>query len=80
MVGKCSFFSSKKTIKTVSKSLIYGAHVAIPCAPKISVFGTVGAHDAWSCAFSVFEISEFETHPKRCCHKWVINVDYCRQL
>ena len=60
---KCKFFSSKKNNKTASKSLIYGAHEKIPCAPKLSVFGTVGAHDAWSCALSVFEISDFGTHP-----------------
>ena len=53
----------KKNNKTVSKTLIYGAHEAIPCAPKISVFGTVGAHDAWSCALSVFDISDFGMHP-----------------
>ena len=42
-----------KNFQQISKSLIYGAHKKIPCAPELSVFGTVGAHEAWSCAFSV---------------------------
>ena len=56
--GKLS--NLKKQNNTVSKTLIYNAHEAIPCAPEFSVFGRVGAHEVWSCAFSVFEISDFE--------------------
>ena len=43
-----------KNVNIVSKTLIYGAHEAIPYAPELSVFGTVGAHEAWSCAFRFF--------------------------
>ena len=43
----------KKNNNTVSKTLIYGAHEAIPCAPELSVFGTVGANEACSCASGV---------------------------
>ena len=73
------FLIWKKNNKTVSKSLIYGAYEAIPCAPKISVFGTVGAHDAWSCAFSVFEISDFGTHPPHGKIAPIEDIDHKRQ-
>ena len=51
--------SHQKKKKTVSKTLIDGAHEVITCAPKFSVFGTFGAHDQCSCAFIDFEISDF---------------------
>ena len=38
-----------KNVNFVPKTLIYGAHEAIPCAPELSVFKTFGAHKAWSC-------------------------------
>ena len=48
-----------KNINIVSKTLILGAHEAVPCALEFSVLGTLGAHDHCSCAFSDFEISDF---------------------
>ena len=39
-----------KNINIVSKTLIHGAHEAIPSAAEFSVFGTLGAHDHCSCA------------------------------
>ena len=50
-------------VNIVSKILIIGAHEAIPCAPEFSVFGTLGAHDHCSCAFSDFKISDFGLFP-----------------
>ena len=52
-----------KNFNIVSKTLIYGALEAIPCAPEFSIFGTVGTHEVWSCEFRVFEINDFGTHP-----------------
>ena len=47
----------KLTKKTQKQTETYNK--AIPCAPELSVFGTIGAHDHWSCAFRVFEMSDF---------------------
>ena len=52
-----------KNINIVSKTLILGAHEAVPSAPEFSVLRTLGAHDHCSCAFSDFDISDLELFP-----------------
>ena len=52
-----------KNINIFSKTLIHGAHEAIPYAPEFIVFATLGAHDHCSCAFSDFKISDFGLFP-----------------
>ena len=37
----------------------HGAYETIPCAQQIRVPEMVGAHEAFSCAFRVFEIRVF---------------------
>ena len=63
MVFKKKVNYCKKYCNIGSKTINHGPFDAIQCAPQIRVFGMVGAHEVFSCAFRVFWNTGFWSFP-----------------